>query len=133
VRNRVLRWIAVPLTVVAGYYLAFLLFLEIELSCVSPGLRPKGLCSDWWSENHSWVGAAVFGFALFIGPVLLPAVLAPRFKGTVGLLAFGVVAAHTISEFDFWAWSVAMAIVAVSAAALGITYRYQLSRSLHVT
>jgi len=128
VRYGVLRWGAVPPVVVASYYLAFLLFLKIELSCLGDGLHPNGRCSDWWADSHSWVGAVVFGFALFLGPILLPTALAPRFKGIVGGLAFGVVAVHTISEFDFWAWSVAMSIVTVSAAALGITFRHGLFR-----
>lgn len=128
-RIEALRWVAVPLAVVASYYVAFLLFLKIELSCPAPGLPPKGLCSGWWSENHSWLGAAVFGLALFLGPILLSTVLAPRFKGIVGVLAFGVVAVHTFSEFDSWAWRVAMPIVAVSVVALGITFRHHLFRS----
>ena len=129
---RVLRWVAVPLAVVASYYLAFLLFLDVELSCLHLGSRPQGLCADWWYENHSWVGAVMFGFALALGPILLPTVLAPRFKGIVGLLAVGLVAVHTISEFDFWAWSVAMPITVASAAALGIIFRKRLFRSNHV-
>jgi hypothetical protein len=112
--------------------LAFFLFLEIVLSCLHLGSGPKDLCSDWWLENHSWVGAVVFGLALFLGPILLPTVLAPRFKGIVGVLALGVVAVHTISEFDFWAWSVAMPIVTVSAVAFGIIFRNRLFRDHHV-
>ena len=130
-RILVLRWVAVPLALVASYYLAVFLFLEIELSCLTFGSSPKGHCSDWWYENHSWIGAVVFGIALLLGPILLPAVLAPRFKGIVGVLALGAVAVHTISEFDFWAWSVAMPIAAVSAAVLGIIFRNQLFGSRH--
>jgi hypothetical protein len=127
-----LRWITVPLALVATYFLAFFLFLEIVLSCLHLGARPQGLCSNWWYENHSWVGAVVFGLALFLGPVLLPVVLAPRFKGIVGVLALGAVAFHTISEFDFWAWSVAIPVVAVAAAIAGIIFRNRLFRSDHV-
>ena len=123
---RVLRWVAVPLAVVAGYYLAFLLFLKIELSCLPRGVLPGPPCSEWWSENHSWVGAVVFGLALSIGPILLPMVLAPRFKGVVGTLAFAMVAFHTISEFDTWAWSVAMPVAAASAALWSISFRRRL-------
>jgi hypothetical protein len=126
---RALRWVAVPLALIASYFLAFFLFLEIVLSCLHFGPGPKGLCSGWWYENHAWIGAVVFGLALFLGPVLLPVVLAPRFKGVVGVLALGAVAVHTISEFDFWAWSVAMPIVVVSAAAFGIAFRNRLFRS----
>jgi hypothetical protein len=129
---RVLRWVAVPLALVASYYLAFFLFLEIVLSCLHPGSRPKGLCSDWWYENHSWVGAVVFGLALFLGPVLLPVVLAPRFKAIVGVLALGAVVVHTVSEFDFWAWSVAIPIAVVSAVMVGIIFRNRMFRSHHV-
>ena len=128
-RYRALRWVAVPVALVASYYLAFFLFLEIVLSCLHLGSRPKALCSDWWYENHSWVGAVAFGLALFLGPVLIPVVLAPRFKGIVGVLALGAVVVHTISEFDFWAWSVAIPIVAVSAAAVGIIFRDRVFRS----
>jgi hypothetical protein len=109
--------------------LAFFLFLAIVLSCLQLGASPKGVCSDWWYENHSWVGAVVFGLALFLGPVLLPVVLAPRFKGIVGVLALGAVVVHTVLEFDFWAWSVAIPIVAVSAAMMAIIFRNRLFRS----
>jgi hypothetical protein len=129
---RVLRWASVPIALVASYYLAFFLFLPIALSCLHNGSGPKGPCSDWWYENHAWVAAAVFGLALFLGPVLLPVVLAPRFKGIVGLVALGAVAIHTILEFDLWVWSVAMPIVAVSAAVLGITFRNKAFGSHHV-
>ena len=128
---RALRWVAVPLALIAGYYLAFLLFLEIVLSCFHLGSRPKGLCSDWWYENHSWVGAVVFGLALFLGPILLPVVLAPRFKGIVGVLALGAVVVHTILEFDSWAWGVAIPIVAVSTAMVGTIFRNRMFRSHH--
>jgi hypothetical protein len=120
---RALRWVAVPIALVASYYLAFFLFLEIVLSCLDLDSSPKGNCSEWWYENHSWVGAAAFGLALSFGPILLPIVLAPRFKGIVGVVAFGAVAAHTISEFDSWVWSVAIPIVAAFAAMLVITCR----------
>ena len=129
---RALRWVAVPLALVASYYLAFFLFLEIVLSCLHFGPSPQEVCSDWWYENHSWIGAVVFGLALFLGPILLPTVLAPRFKGIVGILALGVVAVHTISEFDLWAWKVAIPIVAVSAAMVGIIFRNRVFRSHHV-
>jgi hypothetical protein len=117
---------------VASYYLAFFLFLQIILSCFHLGSRPEGLCSDWWYENYSWVGAAAFGIALFLGPVLLPVVLAPRFKGIVGVLALGAVVLHTVSEFDFWAWSVAIPIVAVSTAMAGTIFRNRVFRRHHV-
>lgn len=130
-RYRALRWVATPLALVASYYLAFFLFLAIVLSCLHFGSLPQGLCSDWWYEIHSWVGAVVFGLALFLGPVLLPIVLAPRFKGIVGVLALGAVVVHTISEFDYWAWSVAIPIVAVFSAMMGIIFRNRLFRSHH--
>ena len=126
------RWVAVPLVVVASYYSAFFLFLEFALSCLHIGVRPAGLCSDWWYGNHSWVGAATLGVALFFGPVLLSVVLAPRFKGVVGLVAFGVVVVHTIAEFDFWVWSVAIPIVAVASALAGFTFRHRVFRTDHV-
>ena len=129
---RALRWVAVPLALVASYYVAFLLFLEIVLSCFHLGSRPEGICSDWWYENHAWVGAAAFGLALFLGPVLLPVVLAPRFKGIVGVLALGAVVVHTVAEFDFWAWSVAIPIVAVSTAIVGTIFRNRVFSSHHV-
>jgi len=131
-RTRALRWVAIPLALVASYFLAFFLFLEIALSCMHLGSDPKGHCTDWWYQNHSWVGATVFGFALFLGPVVLPVVLAPRFKGAVGAVALGVVVLHTISEFDLWVWSVAIPIVAVFAAVAGVVFRDRAFRGQHV-
>jgi hypothetical protein len=131
-KHYALRWVAVPLALVASYFLAFFLFLEISLSCLHLGSRPEGLCSDWWYANHSWVGAAAFGLATFLGSVLLPALLAPRFKGVVGALALGVVVIYTLLEFDLWVWSIAVPIVAACAAVVGFTSRNRAPRSQHV-
>jgi hypothetical protein len=127
-----LRWVAVPLSSVASYFLAFFLFLDIALSCLHLGARPEGLCSDWWYDNHAWVAAVAFGLAIFFGSVLLPVVLAPRFKGAIGAVALVVVIIHTIVEFDLWVWSVAVPTVALLAVVLGFTAYFRSLRSQHV-
>ena len=131
-RISALRWVAVPIALVASYFVAFFLFLKIALSCLHLGARPEGLCSDWWYGNHAWIAAATFGLAIFLGSVLLPVVLAPRFKGAIGAVALAVVVIHTILEFDFWVWSVAVPIVALFALILGFALHFRALRSQHV-
>ena len=116
----------------ASYFLAFFLFLEIALSCLHLGARPEGLCSNWWYENHAWIAAAAFGLTIALGSVVLPVVLAPRFKGAVGTVALTVVVIYTIVEFDLWVWSVAVPIVAFFAVVLGFASHYRTLRSQHV-
>jgi hypothetical protein len=129
----VLRWVAVPLSVVAGYFLAFFLFLQLSLSCLHLGARPEGLCSDWWYENHAWIAAAVFGAAIFPGAFLLPVVLAPRFKRIVGVAALAVIVVYTFVEFDAWVWSIAIPIVSTLAAAWWLRDRHFVWRTEDIT
>jgi hypothetical protein len=104
----VIRWIAVVLAIVAGNNLAVWLFLELQLSCLHLGARPAGQCSDWWYANHSWVAATAYGVAAFIAAVIIPSLLAPQYKRTVGIVSVAVAVLLTVFTSALWvtAWAV---------------------------
>src|SRR5262245_11949529 len=77
---RIVRWVAVPLVAIAGYYLSVWLFFQSAVSCLHLGPRPPGLCSDWWYASHSWIAVASCTLVGFAGSVLLPTMVAPRHK-----------------------------------------------------
>jgi hypothetical protein len=113
-----IRWVAVPLAFVGGCYLAMWIYLKLGLSCFHLGSRPQGLCSDWWYANNSQAAALACGAVLFVSSVLLPTLLAPRFKQLVGFLAFTITLVLTILFFDIWVvvpvLSVLIALTAMS-------------------
>jgi len=99
---RAIRWVAIPLVVAAGYYLAVWLYFEISLSCLHLGPRPQGLCSDWWYANHSRVATLATGVALFVSAILAPALLAPQRKPLVGIVTLVATIVLTALAFDWW-------------------------------
>jgi len=99
---RAIRWVAIPLVVAAGYYLAVRLYFEMGLSCLHLGPRPQGLCSDWWYANHSRVATLATGVALFVSAILAPALLAPQRKPLVGIVTLVATIVLTALAFDWW-------------------------------
>ena len=114
---RAFRWIAVPVAIAAGQYLAEWLFVVMRMSCLHFGARPEGLCSDWWYENESWAAASTCGVVLFVVSVLLPTLLAPNSRRLVGATAFAVAVLLTAVTFDLWVSTWAISVVVVLAAA----------------
>jgi len=109
---RIVRWVAVPLVAIAGYYLSVWLFFQSAVSCLHLGPRPPGLCSDWWYASHSWIAVASCTLVGFAGSVLLPTMVAPRHKRIVTLVSLVAAAVFYVWIFDLrvWAWVVPMLI-----------------------
>jgi hypothetical protein len=120
---RAIRWVAVPLAVAAGYYLAVWLFLEMRLSCLHLGTRPQGQCSDWWYANHSRAAAFTCGVVLFVSAVLLPTLLAPQLKRLVGAVALAAAVMLATLTFDSWVLAWAIPVICLLAA-VSVCLRY---------
>ena len=96
-----LRWSAVPLIALGGWYLAIWIGLELWLQCWHLGQRPPGLCSDWWYSNHGRVADVVFALLLSIGAILLPSLAAPARKQIVFVCAFVLFIGYIVIDGGF--------------------------------
>jgi hypothetical protein len=127
-----IRWVAAVLALVVGNNIAVWVFVELALSCFHLGPRPAGLCSNWWYSNHEWVAAAALGVTAFLFAVLLPVLLAPRYKRSVGIIALAINVSLTAFTSDgwvsIWAIPIALTLAAVSVCLLYVRRK----RTAHV-
>ena len=102
------RWVLVPLSGVAVWYVVLLLGIaSITLldSLCPPDLVVSGSCTAGWYEPVFQSLLFVCSVGVAIGIVLVPALVAPTFRWRVALLAFGCGAAfatYVVLEGFLW-------------------------------